>query len=327
MTSTTHSPTKPERDSDPGPDLPEVKMHLHTPKDPGVGVIVKSEPCTSRKAAGFVRHIEVDVSGSNLAGAFRAGQSFGVLAPGLNAKGKPHPVRLYSIAAPTAGEDGSGNILSTTLKRVLDEHWDDHRLFTGVCSNYLADLQVGDKVQVTGPNGKRFILPARPEEHDFVFFATGTGIAPFRAMLLDLLAAKSRSKIVLVMGSPYASDLLYHEYLTDLAQQLDNFTYLTAISRESHEDGAGKLYVQDRIATHSDLLVPLLESDRSLLYICGIAGMELGIFKELAGQLAPDKLPRLLRVDPEIAKERESWTRKMINRQLRPTRRVFLEVY
>ena len=64
--------------TDPGPDLPDVVMNLHTPKSPGVGVVVENTVCTARKAAGFTRHVAIDVSGTEIAGAFRAGQSFGV---------------------------------------------------------------------------------------------------------------------------------------------------------------------------------------------------------------------------------------------------------
>ena len=56
-----------------------------------------------------------------------------------------------------------------------DDDPDDHSLFLGVCSNYLCDINPGDEVLVTGPSGKRFLLPANPEEHDFLFIAAGTG--------------------------------------------------------------------------------------------------------------------------------------------------------
>ena len=89
-------------------------------------------------------------------------------------------------ACPGSGENGNGRLIATTTKRVIAEgvpggHADDHRLFLGVCSNYLCDLQPGDEVEVTGPSGKRMLLPTDPSAHDFLFVATGTGIAPFRA--------------------------------------------------------------------------------------------------------------------------------------------------
>lgn len=309
------------------PVLPEVKMHLHRPKNPGVGVVVSNERCTLRKPASFIRHVCIDVSKTEIAGNFRAGQSFGVIPPGTDANGKPHKVRLYSIASPTRGEDGQGNVLATGCKRVIDEHWDTHKLMLGVCSNYLCDLQVGDEVRVTGPAGKRFLVPDDPSKHDYLFFGTGTGIVPFRGMTIDLLEAGCTSQIVLFMGSPFTQDLLYHEQFLELAEKHDNFHYITAISRERQEDGHGRLYVQDRLRTHADLTGPLLESDRGLVYICGLTGMEIGIIKQMAGILSPEALAQYVRVDPEAAGAVDSWDRSMLNKQLKVTRRMAMEVY
>lgn len=303
-------------------------MHLHKPNEPGTGVVVETRPCThGRKSAGFVRHVVIDVSQTRLAGSFRAGQSFGVIPPGEDHRGRPHKVRLYSIASPTAGEDGAGRHLATTVKRTIDEHWESHKLFLGVASNWLCDLREGDEVPVTGPAGKRFLLPAEPAAHDYVFFATGTGIAPFRGMVRELLDARVPSRIVLVMGSPYATDLLYHDELESLASEHDNLTYLTALSREPQPDGGDPLYVQGRLDTHRDLFRSVLDSDRGLVYACGLAGMELGIFQGLFRALPGSTLEHYLRVDPDVATEPEAWTRRMIHREVAPTRRVFLEVY
>ncbi len=312
----------------PGPALPQVQMHLHPPNAPGIGTVVETRRCTSnKKAAGVVRHISIDVSKTKLAGNFFSGQSFGVLPPGLDAKGQAHKLRLYSIASPTTGEDGKGQVLATTVKRLVDEHHDTHKLFLGVASNYLCDLQVGDTVEVTGPVGKRFLLPADPSAHDYVFFATGTGIAPFRGMLLDLLSTNCSSRVILVMGSPYASDLLYHQELEALAKKHANFQYITAISREKQDDGSRPLYVHDRLLTHASEFKTLLETDRGLIYICGIAGMELGVMQKLAGILSPEALDQYIGLDDNIRDTVATWDRKMIHKQVRPTRKMFMEVY
>lgn len=318
------------RHGSPGPDLAEVKMHLATPVSPVMGRVVSTARCTAgrgSKAASIVRHLSIDVSGTALAGQIRPGQAFGVLTPGTDSRGLAHKLRLYSVASPTAGEDGAGNVIATTVKRTIDEHWETGSLFLGVCSNYLCDLKVGDEVRLTGPNGKRFVLPRRPAEHDYVFFATGTGIAPFRGMILELLRAGVESKIVLVMGSAYSTDLLYHEDFLTLAKKHPNFRYLTAISRESLGNGEGPAYVQDRLSTHAAELVPLLSGPRGLVYICGIAGMELGIVQRLATVLPPVALEGYVAVDPEMAGSVASWDRKMLHKQVRPTRRMFFEVY
>ncbi|MEZ6241782.1 MAG: hypothetical protein R3B57_01940 [Phycisphaerales bacterium] len=319
------------REATPGePVMPEVEQHLLTPASPGVGRVVETYPCTAgRKAAGFVRHISIDVSGTPLAGRFRAGQSFGVIPPGVDKHAKPHKLRLYSIASPSRGEDGAGQVLSTTVKRTIDEHWDDHTLFLGVASNYLCDLKEGDEVTITGPAGKRFVLPADPSAHDYVFFATGTGIAPFRAMLKELYEgdAPTCSRVTLVMGSPYASDLLYHQELRAMEEKHEGFTYLTAISRERDLDAGEGLYVQDRLRTHADLLVSMLESERTIVYICGIAGMELGILQGMGRTLKPEHLAGYVTLGEGTPTDPLQWDRRMIPRSLRPSRRVLMEVY
>ena len=316
------------------PVMPAVEVNTVKAASPVTGRVVESRLCTAggAKAAGFVRHVSIDVSGTPLAGRFVSGQSFGVVPPGEDDKGRPHRLRLYSISSPTRGEDGSGNVLATTVKRLLDEDHETHRLFRGVCSNYLCDAQVGDEIAVTGPSGKRFILPRDTGAHDYVFFATGTGVAPFRGMIHDLLESGSPSSITLVMGVPYRTDLLYDDDLRGLAERHDNFRYVTAISREAQDDSDRRMYVQDRIehdqlGTGPGSLAERLASDRTLVYVCGLTGMELGIFRALYGVLGPETASAYLSVDEEAAGDPDAWTKRMINRSLRTTRRMFLEVY
>lgn len=308
--------------------LPEVQMHIYRPNEPVTARIHATSVCTAKKkTAAFVRHVEFDVTGTNLVGKVLPGQSIGVVAPGTDAKGRPHAVRLYSVASPSAGEDGQGRIISTTVKRTIDEHWETHKLFLGVCSNHLCDLNVGDEVKLSGPNGKRFLIPTAASDHDYLFIATGTGIAPFRGMVLDLLRAGVRSSIVLIMGSPYATDLIYDDMFRELAAKHPNFTYITAISREKQADGQGPLYVQDRLSTHRDRLAPMLSSPRTLVYVCGLAGMEVGIYQHMARTLPPGELAQYLQADADALANIDGWERKMLNKQIKATRRVFLEVY
>jgi len=303
-------------------------MHLVMPANPIVGTVVSNQRCTAgSKSAGFVRHLAIDVSGTPLAGSYISGQSFGVIPPGVDSAGKAHKLRLYSIASPTSGEDGRGCVVATTVKRTIDEHHETHKLFLGVASNFLCDTHPGDQVVMTGPSGKRFVLPSDVHSHNYVFFATGTGIAPFRGMLMDLFAANCRSRIVLVMGSPYASDLLYHKELLGWQEQHTNFRYLTALSRERQSDGGPAIYAHDRIRVSRDEIVPVLETERTLVYICGIAGMELGVLQRLSEALSPLQREQYISVDPDAMQDVAGWTRRMLNKQLRPSRRVFMEVY
>jgi ferredoxin--NADP+ reductase len=309
------------------PDLPDVVMHRHKGSDPATGVVVSNEPCTGDKAVAFVRHVEIDVSGTRLVNSFVPGQSFGVLPPGEDERGKPHKIRLYSCASPTGGERGDGTIISTTVKRLIDEHWDKSGLFMGVASNLLCDLEVGDKVLLTGPSGKRFLIPRNADDHDFVFFATSTGIAPFRGMIHDLLEAGVRSRVVLVAGSPYRSDLLYHPHFQSLQAQHPNFAYIPTLSREPQGDGKPPMHVQGRFGEVIAQLGSSFEDGRALVYMCGVIGMELGILQQMATQLSFDVLRAYLTAEPDVISDIANWDRKMIRRTVKPTERVFSEVF
>lgn len=311
------------------PVLREAQQHLVRADAPVVATIRASRICTrTTKSSAWVRHIEIDVSGTPLQGSWVSGQSFGVIPPGQDSKGNPHKLRLYSIASPTKGETGDGSVLSTTTKRLIDEGWDGHELFLGVCSNYLCDLSEGASISITGPVGKRFVLPEDPSKHDYLFISTGTGIAPFRGMLGDLGELGMPSRATLIAGAPYETDLLYDDELSALRDRFpDRFTYTTAISRHATQDQPTPMYVQDRMRRDADTLAPMLESERTLVYVCGIAGMELGVMRALAGILDPISLGQYLLVDPSIPSDPEGWERTMIPRKLKPTKRLMLEVY
>lgn len=322
------TPATPATQTLPAPVLRDVVMHAHKPNDPGTAVVTKSELCTrSQKAAGVVRHIEFDVTGSGLEGVCASGQSVGVIAPGTDEKGRPHAPRLYSLACPTGGEDGAGKILSTTVKRTIDEHWTDHRLFTGVCSNYLCDACEGDEIRVTGPAGKRFVLPKEAGAHGYVFVATGTGIAPFRGFCMELLKDHPQTPITLVMGAPYETDLLYDEYFRAMDKSHANFRYLTAISRHSGANGETPMYVDGRFDGADAALTEQLRDEKTLVYVCGIAGMEIGLFRRMVFDLGDDVSERYVRVDDEIRDPGVRWERKMMHKKIKTTKRVFLEVY
>ncbi|MFG0274769.1 MAG: hypothetical protein ACF8QF_06905, partial [Phycisphaerales bacterium] len=135
-----------------------------------------------------------------------------------------------------------------------------------------------------------------------------------------------KSRVNLVMGSPYESDLLYHADFLKRQEEHEQFEYFTAISRE--RDASGRtMYAQDRLEAERERMLPLLASERTLIYICGIAGMELGVFQTLARLLPAQELAQYLQVEPEAMADIRAWSRRMIHREVKPTRRVFLEVY
>lgn len=315
--------------------FPDVCTSPVKPKAPAVAHIVRNEPCTNGKSNAWIRNIEIDLTGTGLEGRFCAGQAIGIVPPGRDDRGKPHKVRLYSLASPASGEDGRGRVVCTPVKRVVDEYWPvpgsrrrRRGLFMGVCSNYLCDLEPGDEVQVTGPVGKRFLLPLDTEAHDYVFVATGTGIAPYRGMLLELLRrpkGPTRRAVWLLMGAPYTSDLIYHELFLDLAREHDNFHYLRAISREPLDGSDRGIYVDRLLAIEAAHLTPVLRAPTTLLYLCGLAGMQFGIFRRLEALGCLDDYAAVSRDSSEDDSTR--WSNDRLKHDVRPGERCRVEVY
>lgn len=317
--------------------FPSPTISLVRPTAPVKGKVVDSKICTRGKSPNFVRHVSIDVSGTPLERSFVAGQAFGIVPPGVDEAGKPHKVRLYSIASPARGEDGNGAVFATGVKRVIDERVPqkpgedpgDHRLFLGVCSNYLCDVPVGTVVDVTGPQGKRFILPSSPEKWNYVFVATGTGIVPFRSMLMELFgpgAPSMQGQVHLVAGYPYSTDLIYDDYFVKLAKEhSENVQYHTVVSRDSEAERTKIRYTHHLIDARYEIFQDVLESPNTIIYMCGMLGMETGLYQVLVKRGVHE---RYLRVNEGFLDPKSpAWRTDEAKRAAKPLDRCLVEVY
>lgn len=302
--------------------IPEVELNIYSPKNPVEVPVVENYIVTKESSPNFVRHVTFDISGTELENKVRVGQSVGILPPGKNEKGRDHKLRLYSVSSPSSGENGNRHLISTTVKRTIEEL--ENKLYLGVASNYLADLKPGDTVKMTGPSGRRFLLPENAKDFNYLFFATGTGIAPFRGMIMELFAdGDYKNDCALVFGCPYRTDLLYSDYFERMDRQQPNFHYLPSISREDRRADGSKHYVQTKLQDHADLLIPVLQKKNTLIYICGLKGMEAGIYMELLKQNLYD----YLEIKKELPENPGEIPRDKLKRYIKPSVRTFEEVY
>jgi len=202
------------------------------------------------------------------------GQSIGVIAPGLDANGRPHHPRQYSVASPRNGERPGYNNLSLTVKRVLEDHQGNP--VHGVASNYLCDLRLGDTVEVTGPFGASFLMPNHPRS-SIVMICTGTGSAPMRAMTewrrrLRKSGKFEGGKLMLFFGARTQQDLPYFGPLQTLPKDFIDINF--AFSRTP---GQPKRYVQDVMRERAPDLAPMLLDADTYFYVCGLKAMEEGV--------------------------------------------------
>ena len=202
------------------------------------------------------------------------GQSIGILPPGTDEAGKPHYARQYSIASPRNGERPGYNNVSLTIKRVLQDH--QGNAVRGVGSNYMCDLQIGDKVQVIGPFGTSFLMPNHPRSN-IVMICTGTGSAPMRAMTewrrrLRQSGKFEGGKLMLFFGARTKEELPYFGPLQTLPKDFIDINF--AFSRTLEQP---KRYVQDAMRERAADLGALLKDPNTYFYVCGLKSMEEGV--------------------------------------------------
>jgi ferredoxin--NADP+ reductase len=262
----------------------DVPVNTYRPNSPFTGKCISNDNLLGEGGIGVVQHIKFDLSGGDLT--YYEGQSIGIIPPGNDAKGKPHKLRLYSIASTRHGDDVNDTTVSLCVRQLEYKDEKTEQMVQGVCSTYLCDMQPGTEVQITGPTGKEMLLPEDPNS-TIIMMATGTGIAPFRAYLWRMFKDNERAAnpdyqfkglAWLVFGVATTPNILYKQELEEIAAKYpDNFRLTYAVSREQKNAEGGKMYIQDRIAENADELWSLVQKDSTHVYICGLKGMETGI--------------------------------------------------
>jgi len=134
----------------------------------------------------------------------------------------------------------------------------------GIFSPFLFGLKPGDTVEMGAPLG--FFVVRNPGR-EAVFIATGTGIAPFRAMTPDYLRHPEAKQLTLLFGVRYENSIYYRDDFEALERQYSNFRFWPTLSRAEHTWTGRAGHVQ----TH---LLEAIGDRRDLdVYICGLKAM------------------------------------------------------
>ncbi len=236
-------------------------INLHNLGAPATAVVQGNYRITDEQSDSDVRHIVLDFQGTPFP--VLEGQSVGILAPGVDAAGKAHLPRLYSVSSPKDGERAGYHNVSLTVKR--EE--------AGVCSNYLCDLNIGDEVNVTGPFGATFLMPTH-EQARLLMICTGTGAAPMRAftMARQRTVAATAPTMVMFFGARTPDSLPYFGPLNKVPDNiLDKHLVFSRIGADEKE------YVQHRMRQQHALVADMLQDPNTYVYICGLKAMEAGV--------------------------------------------------
>lgn len=154
---------------------------------------------------------------------------------GLSIEGRP-ALRAYSIAS--ANYEDHLEFLSIKVQ-------------DGELTSRLQHIKAGDEILLgRKPVGSLVLTDLRPGRNLYLF-ATGTGLAPFLAIIRDPEAYMKFDRIVLVHGVRHVSDLAYHDYLNEKihedpylgAEIREQFRYFPTVTREPFRN-------QGRITEH-----------------------------------------------------------------------------
>jgi len=136
----------------------------------------------------------------------------------------------------------------------------------GIGSKYLLGLKINDQVSFRAPLGQFFLQPTNKPK---IFLATGTGMVPFKSMILNLVESDFSQPFNLFWGLRQKTDLYFNNVWEKLAQKNQNFKYTYCLSREKIDQPyffSG--HIQDCFAHNlSSTFYPL--SSNPEYYLCG----------------------------------------------------------
>jgi sulfite reductase (NADPH) flavoprotein alpha-component len=175
---------------------------------------------------------------------------------------EPLQPRLYSISSSHNATPGKLSLTVDSVRYVVGK-----RRRLGLASTFLAErINPGDEVKVYVQKAHAFGLP-QDTKTPIIMIGPGTGVAPFRAFLLDRKATGATGKNWLFFGHQRSDcDFFYRDELNAMKTS----GLLTRLSLAWSRDGEKKFYVQDRMREVGREMWNWL-AEGANVYICGDA--------------------------------------------------------
>ena len=155
-------------------------------------------------------------------------------------------LKPFSIAA-APREDG---LIECHIRRQADSDW----------MNRLFAVTVGDSLIMQGPKDQMSIQPAH---QPILFVAGGTGFAPMKALLDELLRQNVEVPMHFYWGARHADELYLHDMMQDLERKHANLLYIPVVSEEDATwQGLTGL-------VHKQVLKDYPSLEHKTVYMCG----------------------------------------------------------
>lgn len=176
--------------------------------------------------------------------------------------------RAYSICSSPLEDPKT---ISVVISRVDDR---------ALASVYLSEIvKPNELVSVSLKQGS-FRLPNLTSQ-PVIMIAVGTGIAPFRAFMVELIKRNRCKSAVLFFGCRSSSEWIYRKEMEDF--QAHGGTLHVAFSRENKDGNV--VYVQDLIRSEATMLKTLVDNN-SIVYVCGSTKMGMSVMEEFDRSIA-----------------------------------------
>jgi len=162
------------------------------------------------------------------------------------------------------------------------------RVHGGTFTPLLFELPIGHGMRMIGPKGKFMLEPEDDRTH--IFISSGTGNAPFIAMMRQLLIDGTPRRAVMLNGVSYAHELGYRAVLEQWESSgTYPVTFIPTVSRPTDPANADWTGRTGRVET---ILAPVLDElelnpANSIAYICGNPDMILSAEETLLGRGYP----------------------------------------
>lgn len=192
------------------------------------------------------------------------------------------PGQYSSLKVNEAGLRRSYSVASLPKGKSIDLLVDVSPMGAG--SKYILNLKVGDEVEVLGFLGRFTVDPGLLfDAKEILFVATGTGVAPLKPMIEDLLYNKHfAGEVRLVWGMRYEEDLYWLKEMDNMNRDFDNFKFEVVLSKPTEDWPGYKGHV-------SDVVGPLkLDWSLTLAYLCGAKEMIIEMNKDLIAKGVPE---------------------------------------
>jgi len=132
--------------------------------------------------------------------------------------------------------------------------------------------------RIEGPIGQFYL---RDSEKPIIFIAGGTGFAPIKSIIEDMIANKNKRKIYLYRGVRSEKDFYMNELVNDWIKKLEGLTYIPVV-----EDGLSKDARSGYV--HHAVLEDFKNLNDIQVYCCGAPGLVENAFKDLTKSGLPD---------------------------------------